>query len=209
MNDSFVLFASYIDTVKWMSHAEAGVLFKMILNYESGLDADTDIEDFDEFGEAYIAFTFIKRQLDKTDQKYNDALEKQREAGKKGAEKRWGSKDKNSNPIGSDGNPISGDRVECHYEYDNDIKERVSKDTPKKAKRFSPPTREDVEAYCRERKNNVNADRFIDFYASKGWMVGKNPMKDWKAAVRTWEQREKGDSGYTGLRFYVTEDDSS
>ena len=56
--------------------------------------------------------------------------------------------------------------------------------------RFTPPTVEEVEAYIRERKSNVNARRFVDFYASKGWMVGKNPMKDWRSAIRTWEQRD-------------------
>lgn len=60
-----------------------------------------------------------------------------------------------------------------------------------KSTRFTPPTLEEVKEYCLERKNNVDAERFIDFYASKGWMVGKNKMKDWKACVRTWEQRNK------------------
>ena len=45
--------------------------------------------------------------------------------------------------------------------------------------------------YCLERKNNINAETFIDFYESKGWKIGKNKMKDWKAAVRTWEKRQK------------------
>lgn len=58
----------------------------------------------------------------------------------------------------------------------------------RKAKRFSPPTLEEVQAYCNERKNNVDAQRFIDYYTSNGWKVGKNAMKDWKAAVRTWEK---------------------
>ena len=57
--------------------------------------------------------------------------------------------------------------------------------------RFSPPSVSDVEAYCRERRNDVDPQRFVDFYASKGWKVGSQPMKDWKAAVRTWEQRGK------------------
>lgn len=54
---------------------------------------------------------------------------------------------------------------------------------------FAPPTLEDVSAYCSERGNGVDPDRFINFYESKGWMVGRNRMKDWKAAVRTWEQK--------------------
>lgn len=53
---------------------------------------------------------------------------------------------------------------------------------------FLPPTIEQVEAYCNERNNFVDPQKFVDFYASKGWMVGKNKMRDWKAAVRTWEK---------------------
>lgn len=61
-----------------------------------------------------------------------------------------------------------------------------------RAARFTPPTVDEVREYCRERGNTVDAERFVDFYAAKGWMVGKNRMKDWKAAVRTWE-KEDGD----------------
>ena len=55
-------------------------------------------------------------------------------------------------------------------------------------KRFAVPTVEEVDAYCRERGNNVDAQRFVDFYASKGWRIGKEPMRDWRACVRTWER---------------------
>ena len=64
------------------------------------------------------------------------------------------------------------------------------KDKDKVNKRFIPPTVEDVAAYCRERSNNVNAQTFVDFYSSKGWKVGNQPMKDWRACVRTWERRD-------------------
>ena len=47
---------------------------------------------------------------------------------------------------------------------------------------------EEVKAYCLERKNAVDAARFVDYYTANGWKVGKNPMKDWRAAVRTWER---------------------
>lgn len=59
-----------------------------------------------------------------------------------------------------------------------------------KSKRFSPPSVEEVREYCRSRKNSVDPQRFVDYYASNGWMVGRNHMKDWKAAVRTWEGRD-------------------
>ena len=63
-----------------------------------------------------------------------------------------------------------------------------------KAKRFIPPTVEEVESYCSERENGIDAQSFIDFYESKGWMIGKNKMKDWKAAVRTWERSRNKNS---------------
>lgn len=56
--------------------------------------------------------------------------------------------------------------------------------------RFTPPTPEEVDTYCRESGYKVDGQRFCDFYASKGWVVGKNPMKDWKAAVRNWATRD-------------------
>lgn len=57
--------------------------------------------------------------------------------------------------------------------------------------RFVVPSVVEVEAYCRERGNNVDPVAFCDFYTSNGWAVGRNKMRDWKAAVRTWERREK------------------
>ena len=59
--------------------------------------------------------------------------------------------------------------------------------------RFAPPSIEEVRAYCFERGNNVSPEQFINFYQSKGWMVGKSKMKDWKAAVRTWENRQRSE----------------
>ena len=69
--------------------------------------------------------------------------------------------------------------------------ELEEKSNPKN-KKFIKPTIEEIRAYCSERRNNVDAESFYDFYESKGWFVGKNPMKDWKAAVRTWEKNDYG-----------------
>ncbi len=62
--------------------------------------------------------------------------------------------------------------------------------TPSRKKSFTPPTLEEVTAYCRERGNSIDPERFLDYYEARGWMIGKTKMKDWKAAVRTWEKRE-------------------
>ena len=74
------------------------------------------------------------------------------------------------------------------------VEEDIEEDAtppPTRSKRFVPPTVEEVRSYCQERGNCVDPQRFVDYYSSNGWMVGKNKMKDWRAAVRTWEQREK------------------
>lgn len=74
----------------------------------------------------------------------------------------------------------------------------IKKEEPKGSKKkFEPPSVEDVRTYCKERHNDIDAQSFVDFYTSKDWMVGKNRMKDWKAAVRTWERRKQTGSGKT------------
>lgn len=78
---------------------------------------------------------------------------------------------------------------------DNKGKESKPKKARKSPSNDIPPTREQVHEYCRERNNNVDPDRFYDYYESNGWMVGKHKMKDWKAAVRTWER-----NGYNSSR---------
>ena len=70
-------------------------------------------------------------------------------------------------------------------------KDRLDK-VNNKERRFTPPSVEEVRAYITEKSYNVDADAFVDFYTSKGWKVGNQSMKDWKAAVRTWNKREKG-----------------
>lgn len=71
------------------------------------------------------------------------------------------------------------------------------KEAPKTkgGKMFQKPTLEEVAAYCKERNNGVDPQAWIDYYTSNGWKVGRNCMKDWKAAVRTWERNEIGNSG--------------
>lgn len=76
-------------------------------------------------------------------------------------------------------------------------KQEVSPLQPKKVARFTPPTVEEVQEYCRERGNKVDAQRFVDFYTANGWHQGRGkPIKDWRAAVRTWEREEHYNHNY-------------
>lgn len=83
--------------------------------------------------------------------------------------------------------------IEIELEKEIKIEKEIdssAKSTTTKRKRFEKPTLSEIEQYCIERNNNVNAEQFYDYYESNGWKVGKNSMKDWKAAVRTWERSE-------------------
>lgn len=80
----------------------------------------------------------------------------------------------------------------CYDPINKNVKENNKEEYIKEIykEKFSKPSLEDVKIYCQERNNNVDAESFINYYESVGWKVGKNKMKDWKAAIRTWERRD-------------------
>jgi len=106
-----------------------------------------------------ISIKFLDKQLSE----FNNVSEKRSKA----AQKRWS--DANALQVQSKSNAIREDKI-------------------REKNIFIPPTFNDVLEYCMQRKNNVDINKFIDFYESKGWMIGKNKMKDWKACIRTWEK---------------------
>ena len=87
--------------------------------------------------------------------------------------------------------PCNATVTNSNTEIESEKESEIEKERKPKRKRFTPPTIDEVSSYCKERNNSVDPERFIDFYSSKGWKVGNQPMKDWKAAVRTWEKREQ------------------
>ena len=115
------------------------------------------------------------------------AIERNRsEGGKRGAEARW-----HKNKQLADSKPLASHSL-ANAPF-------PSLPIPKKVKSIvdtrvstARPTVDEVTAYCRERGNRVDAQKWVDYYSSNGWKVGKNPMKDWRAAVRTWERNEVG-----------------
>lgn len=82
--------------------------------------------------------------------------------------------------------------TETETETESETVSGESADKPPKRSRFVPPTVEEVRAYCQERGNGIDPILFVDFYEARGWSAGRGKMKDWKAAVRTWERREQG-----------------
>lgn len=85
---------------------------------------------------------------------------------------------------------LTSDQPATNQQLTTNEQEEQSNKGIKPRKRFTPPTVDEVAAYCRERGNAVDAQRFVDFYAASGWMRGKTPVRDWKACVRTWERND-------------------
>lgn len=82
-------------------------------------------------------------------------------------------------------------------EIDKSLKQKPRAKKQTVSVRFIPPSVEEIRIYCKERNNGIDAEQFFDFYQSKNWMIGKNKMKDFKAAVRTWERnRPKNETKY-------------
>ena len=97
----------------------------------------------------------------------------------------------NALDIGADIGADIGTDINKNDKNVKNEKKYIEKENIKEKESFSPPTIVEVAAYCRERNNGVDAVRFVSYYESVGWKVGKNKMKDWKAAVRTWERKDK------------------
>lgn len=179
MRDSLLIYTAYADKFQKLTDEQFGKLIRLMLHYQQAGNVP-EIED----GAVALAFDVVKYDIDKNAEKYDRIVERNRENGKKGGRPK--------NPVGFLGtqkNPEEPKKADNDNDNVND-NENKKESVKKKAPRFLPPTVEEVREYCNERKNNVDAVRFVDFYASKGWMIGSNKMKDWKAAVRTWEKRE-------------------
>ena len=160
-----------------LSDAECGRLFRALLSYSAG--ADVGLINLQ--GREEVLFDVYSQQIDRDIAAYDGRCEQNRENAKK-----------RSQAIGSDRKQSVAIGSETSQDKDKEKdKGKDKKGVDKNAHaRFIPPTVEAVDEYCRSRGNRVNAQRFVDYYSANGWKVGKNPMKDWKAAVRTWEQRD-------------------
>lgn len=175
------LYHSYLKSVEPLNDAERGRLFTACLTY-SMTGAEPDLR-----GNERFVWPTIREQIDRDTKKYSDFRKKQQE----NIRKRWDT----TVYDGTSGIPDDTKHTkEKEKEKENilsspNVEDSIAR-TPAR-KRFTPPTLAEVTAYCRERQNAVDPQRFIDYYTANGWKVGKNSMKDWKAAVRTWEGKQR------------------
>ena len=200
-------FMLYFDSfVQWqlLNIEQRGLLITALFEYTiEGKELET------EDGMLKLAFSFIRSQIDRDSNKYEETCKKRAESIKKRWENAKNTNEynciqtntKNTNVYNCISEDTKHTDTDTEKETDTDIVTvtDIEKETDNniimskkvKTKRFVKPTVEEIKAYCIERNNNIDAERFFDYYEANGWKVSGNAMKDWKATVRNWERNEK------------------
>ena len=183
MKESFTYYKSFAEGLKEVDDHTYRRLSDAIVNYAL-YDEEPDLN-----GLEMTVFQAWKANV--------DASNRRKENGRSGGRPK-------EKTIGYEDKTIGYEDKTIGYDTDNhrlhDVKpnktvtvtETLTKtETKNRDRRFTPPTPDEVRDYVREKNYNVDADKFCDFYESKGWMIGKNKMKDWKASVRTWARSQR------------------
>lgn len=174
MRESVLFYRSFYDAVKNLPPEEFKKSVQSIMEYGlNEIEPDTD-------GIEKTVFLLAKPQIDANNRRYENG----RRGGKPKSNQDVTKPEPNRNQTVTKPEP---------KEKEKD-KVKVKDKEKDNIKRFAPPTQEEVTAYCLEKGYSVDAERFIDFYEAKGWMIGKNKMKDWKAAVRNWARSQRQES---------------
>jgi len=173
----FCAYHSFLETIEPLSDAERGRLFTACLEYSrTGKTPDLS-------GNERFIFPSIKSQIDRDNAKYEDRRQKASES----ANTRWRREAMRTHANAYERmRPNANDAIEKEKEI---IKEKELPNGSSKEKRpkpFLPPTLDQLQEYAKEANLKIDCERFIDFYKAKDWMIGKNKMKDWKAAARNW-----------------------
>lgn len=185
--ESFVFYRSFADSINYLPANLQLPLYKAITAYA----LDLEVPDFGNYEDKFVLealWAGIKPQLDANYQRYLNGC-------KGGAPK--GSR---NNPNGRRGKGTNQELTENKPNDNVNVNDNVNggagghTPAPRPKKTFVKPTLQEVQEYCTSRRNNVDAAKFISHYESIGWKVGKAPMKDWQAAVRTWERNEQGNT---------------
>lgn len=187
-NRGFYCADGYLKRTAKLTDEEVGRLFRACMIYH----ATGEIVELE--GRESVAFDFIREDIDAANEAYAAKCETNRRNRLGTATDEALQPTTNDNERGrtistvNERGRTSTNVHESAKEKEKEKEEDKEKDKGIEIRRFTPPTLDEVRAYCKERNNKVDYERFVDFYTSKGWKVGNQPMKDWKAAVRTWER---------------------
>lgn len=192
MRESIVFYRSFYEAIKELPAEEFRNAVMAIMEY--GLN-DSEI---DTSGVAKAILIMAKPQIDKNNKRYENGLR----GGTKPKQNQNGTKtEPNPNQTvtkveptpNQNGTKAEPKRTNPEPNDNDNVNDNVNdiKESEEKKPRFYPPTLEELKKYIADNKYNVDPERFIDYYTANGWTVGKNRMKDWKAAVRNWDRSQK------------------
>lgn len=192
----FICHDDYYDRLKRLSDEEVGRMFRMLMLYHAGrYDEMDDLGFVDAEG---IAFDFIKDDIDRTEKKTEEAKETNRLNGMKGGRPKkqtepTETEQNQTKPTETEQNPSKAkERLYKDKDKDIDIKENPLKGVKEKPSRFSPPSVDDVRAYCQEHGYELDAEYFVAYYAARDWHLSNGAKcKDWKSCIITWVKRDK------------------
>lgn len=181
MNDGIIIGREYIKSLRLMPEADLGRLIMAVLDAEAGEEPDLD----DAPTMVQIIFPILMASITRvrgvSEQNSTNGQKGGRPKKEKAAvseEKSGGFEDEKA-ALSKNEKPIPYHTIPNHTNIST------------KVDRFTPPTEDEVRAYVTEKGYDIDPVRFVSYYASKGWKVGKSPMKDWKSAVRGWATRDK------------------
>lgn len=213
---SFILYTELADDFEMLTDQEAGIVIKAVFEYTK-----TGTVPAFEDRTLQLVFNHIKSTIDRNSEKWETKKERRSQAGKAGAEQRWKHQEQNNaiatddmakmandaNAINrmakmaNDSNAINemanmAVSVNANANVNANVNASVREEEPKAPARhrFVKPTVEEIREYCESENFKADPQQIWDFYESKGWKVGSSPMKDWQAAVRNWEKRDRNDN---------------
>ena len=181
--DTLVLFPDVFNSTKNMTDAQFGILMRAVFDYRFS----NRIYEGDDLAIDVMFYT-VKNQIDRYRETCAVNSRNASSQSKESAAELNGMQEKTAEPSGETANPTHTHTPNHNHSHNHSDSKA---DKPPTCHRFTPPTVDEVKAYCAEKGYAVDPSRFVDYYTSNGWKVGKNPMKDWKAAVRTWNGKEK------------------
>lgn len=196
MRDSFVFYRSFAESVKNLPPEEYKKVMQSILDYA------LDGKEPEQSGIEYTVFCLVKPQIDANNKRYENGRKggrpQEQNQTKTKANQNVTKVEPNNNqtitkPKPNNNQTVTTPEPNVYVNVNDNVNAKKKKDTSvskEKASRFIPPTIEDIKAYCEEKGYKLDYDRFIDYYTSNGWMVGKNRMKDWRACVRNWARKD-------------------
>lgn len=199
MRDTFIFYRSFKESMSDLSDKDKLIMYEAISDYS------LDLKEPKLTGFPKALFSLIRPILDANIQRWKNGRKGGAPIGNLNAKKRPRNNQKTTEKQPNKDKDVNKDK---EYNIKNvNIEDKSSNNGADKSTRFVPPTLSEVQDYIQKNNYSVDALTFIDFYTSKGWMVGSNKMKDWKAAVRTW-QRKYRNTGNTSDIGVVLKDNS-